>query len=256
MIVVASATLVACSGGTASPATIAPESSVAPLPTAPVKTAVTDTTGGGPTSTTSTTTAPTTTGAGTLPAGVVGLSADGPWRLVDSAPGITAPGLVYELMPKLWVYLPVKEDIAHGITWTFKEADRPIIEAYLHARLVYFQAITSTPIDLTLPGWKQYYADGGAVYFPNLQQRIAEGQVADLDVGVVLRPEVIGDGRTDTEAIVFDCVLDGGVFRMPDGSLAQGSTSGVVKSGISLRIDLHGSEWVVTQVGNQPDACL
>ena len=73
---------------------------------------------------------------------MIGLSADGPWTLVDSAPGVTTPGLVYELMPGLWVYLPVVEDIPNGITWTLNEEDRPIIEAYLQARLVYYLAVT------------------------------------------------------------------------------------------------------------------
>jgi hypothetical protein len=63
------------------------------------------------------------------------LSPDGPWRR-RLAPGITTPGLVYELMPGLWVWLPTEEDIPNGITWVLNEADLPIIEAYLQARLV------------------------------------------------------------------------------------------------------------------------
>ncbi len=141
--------LVGCdSGGSADPATIAPASSQpSTLPTS----------GSSSTSSTtepSTTMVDATTLAGSLPEGEIGLSPDGPWRLVDSAPGITTPGLVYELMPKLWVYLPVEEDIEQGILWTLNEEDLPIIEAYLQARLVFYRAITarsrSTSID---PGW-------------------------------------------------------------------------------------------------------
>ena len=172
-----------------------------------------------PLATTSDTAAPLTS-----PAGALALSADGPWKLVDSAPGITTPGLVYELMPGLWAYLPTVEDIPNGITWVLNKDDLPVIEAYLMARLTYFKAITSKPMDLTNPDWAKYYTDGGRSFIGDLTNRSAEGQVADLDAGVVLRPQVIGEGRTDNEAIVIDCVLDGGVFRMPTGALAPGST--------------------------------
>ena len=243
--------LVSCdSGGSADPATIAPASS---SPTDASTTASSSTTSS--TTEPATTVVDTTAPAGSLPEGDIGLSPDGPWRLVDSAPGITTPGLVYELMPKLWVYLPVEEDIEQGILWTLTEEDLPIIEAYLQARLVYFQSVTSDPIDLDNPGWSEWYSDGGRTYLDNLTIRRNEGQVVDLDVGVVLRPVVIGDERTEVDAIVFDCVLDGGVFRSPDGSLAPGSALGVAPHGIGMRLRDVGAHWVVEQVGEQPNAC-
>jgi hypothetical protein len=187
--------------------------------------------------------------------GALGLSPDGPWRQVDSAPGITTPGLVYELMPKLWVYLPVTEDVANGITWTFNETDRPLIEAYLHAQRTYYEAISSNPMDLEGSDWQLYFADGGSTYRASLEARQRDGQFADLDAGVVLRPQVLGDQRTDLEGVVLDCVLDGGVFRMPDGSLAEGSTFGVVPYGVGMRVAVRDDRWIVTQVGSQDDAC-
>jgi hypothetical protein len=183
------------------------------------------------------------------------LSADGPWKRVDGAPGITTPGLFYELMPKLWVYLPTQEDIAHRILWTFREQDRPIIEAYLQARLVYFKAVTQRPMDLAAPGWTKWYSDGGASFLTPLAPRQQVGQIADLDAGVVLRPEVIGDERTDTTAIVFDCMLDGGVFRMPDGSLATGSSNGVAPLGLGFRMSVVSGAWKMGTFGSQPEAC-
>ena len=105
--------------------------------------------------------APTTT-ATAVPA--LGLSPGGPWTLVDSAPGITTPGLVYELMPKLWAYLPLEEDLPNGIAWTFREEDREIIEAYLQARLVFFRMTETNPFDLDDGGWAQWYRDAGASY--------------------------------------------------------------------------------------------
>lgn len=239
-IVVMACALSACdSGGNAAPDTLGTLESVATLP---------------PTTSTDPA-APSTLPAATIDDGTLGLSPDGPWRQVDSAPGVTTPGLFYELMPKLWVYLPLEEDIPNGITWVLNEADLPIIEAYLQARLVYFTAITTNPIDLNLGGWETWYTDGGAAYRPNLSERIAQGQVGDLDAGVVLRPSVMGEERTDTTAIVVDCFLDGGVFRMPDGSLAPGSSPGVAPYGSAASLVLGDSGWIVDRVAHQQEVC-
>jgi len=241
----AAALLAACSnGGMTEPSTIAPTVATVAAPTS---------TTAGPT-TAPTTTVVDTTSSTVAPA--VLLSPDGPWTRVDSAPGVDTPGLFYELMPKLWVYLPTKEDLDHGITWTFTEPDRPVIEAYLRARLVYFESITSKPMDLDHPGWSEMYADGGEMFLSSLRSRTDEGQVASLADGIVLRPSVLGEDRSDTTAIVFDCVLDGGYFVLPDGSLAPGSVRGVIASGVGYRLELIGSDWLVSDWGVQEDACL
>ncbi len=205
---------------------------------------------------TTTTVMASTTTSTTLAPGAIELSPDGPWRRVDSAPGVTRPGLVYELMDGLWVWLPVVEDVPNGITWVLNKDDLPVIEAYLQARLVYFTAITSDPIDVDLPGWTQWYADGGAAYREILERRRNQGQVGDLDGGVVLRPSVMGEERTDSTAIVADCFLDGGVFRLPDGSLATGSTPGVQPYGSAARLGIGPDGWIVQQVSHQQEVCV
>ncbi len=191
-----------------------------------------------------------------VPPGAVGLSPDGPWRLVDSAPGVTTPGLVYELMPKLWAVIQVEETEQSTYSWTLNDADRPIIEAYLQAQLTYFTAVTSNPINLDLPGWTQFYADGGAAQFVNLQARKNAGQTADLDLGVVYFPEVLSDERSETTALVADCFLDGGVFRLPDGTLAPGSTPGFVETPWATRMSLVGERWVVVEEGSIEGGCI
>lgn len=75
---------------------------------------------------------------------------------------MTKPGLVYLLMPGVWVWLPTVEDIPNGITWVLNEEDLPVIEAYLQARLVFYQSISASPMDFTLAGWDTYYVDGDA----------------------------------------------------------------------------------------------
>ncbi|MCY7299636.1 MAG: hypothetical protein LH616_10540 [Ilumatobacteraceae bacterium] len=229
------------------------------LPTAPPTTAPTVTTSVATTTTVlpSTTVAATSTvapAATTVVAGV-GLSPDGPWRLVDSAPGVTTPGLVYELMPKLWAFIQLEETDTSTYPWTLNDADQPIIEAYLQAQLTYYQAATSDPIDFNQPGWTQFYDVGGSGRFEPLKQRRLDGQVADLDVGVVFQPWLLGDERTDTYAIVADCVLDGGVFRMPDGSLAEGSTAGVARVGKAARMEVIDEQWKVVAEGSFDGGC-
>lgn len=241
-VLLAACALTACdSGGNAAPPT---------LGTAPPAVSMPPTTTAPPPTTTAASAAP-----ASLPPGTVELSPDGPWRRVDSAPGITQPGLTYELMEGLWVWLPTVEDLPNGINWVLNEEDLPVIEAYLQARLVYFQAITSDPIDLAHPGWKTWYADEGAAYREGLTARIDQGQVADISDGVVLRPIVMGEERTDSTAIVADCMLDGGVFRMPDGSLAAGSSPGVAPYGSAARLTGGADQWIVAQISKQPGAC-
>ncbi len=239
VIVVLACALTACdSGGNAAPDTLGTLDSVATLPPATS------------TSTVASTEPPTTVGAGTL-----GLSPDGPWRQVDSAPGVTTPGLFYELMPKLWVYLPLEEDIPNGITWVLNEQDLPIIEAYLQARLVFFRATTHSPMDLESDDWAIYYVDGGEGYRRVLEERNSRHEVFDLDAGVVLRPTVMGEQRSDTFAIVLDCMLDGSTWRLPDGSIGEGSTPGISASGLGVSLQASDGRWLVDKVSTQQEAC-
>jgi len=245
-LMVAVLAVAACdSGGTATPATL-PTTSAAPATSTPATTATTA-------ATTSTVMADTTTVPATTVPGTIGLSEGGPWTLVDSAPGITTPGLVYELMPKLWVYLPIQEDIANGITWTFNEEDRPIIEAYLQARLVFYSAISSRPMDFTSSGWTDWYVDGGDRLRAVFEPKGDAGQVADMTEGVVLRPQVAGDNRTDTTALILDCNLDGAVIRNADGSVAEGSTPGVIVSGVAATMRLVAGSWKLERISGEVD---
>ena len=150
---------------------------------------------------------------------------------------------------------PVGRAETSAYPWTLNEADRPIIEAYLQAQLTYVQAAISDPFDFSQPGWTTFYADGASARLEPLKARRLAGQVADLDIGLVYQPSVLSDERTATYAIVADCVLDGGVFRMPDGSLAEGSTLGVTRTAKAARMEQVDGVWRVAAEGSFDGGC-
>ncbi len=234
--------LAACdSGGNAAPDTLSTTPVTASLPA------------------TTTTSPPETTGS-VVPVtgqpGEIQLSPDGPWTRVDSAPGVTQPGLVYLLMPGVWVWLPTVEDIPNGVTWVLNEDDLPVIEAYLQARIVFFRATSQDPIDLNDPGWEQWYSDQAVASYANfLTPHRNLHETFDTSGGVVLRPTVWGEERSGTTAIVMDCMLDGGVWRLPDGSLGSDSTLGVTPNGLGARMSAKMGVWKVESMSREPIAC-
>jgi len=240
--------LAACGGGTADP--VAPPELAAPLATsAPLITsaaaAVTTVLLESTTIASTTIEAPPTIA--TMPPTVAVaegspmLSPDGPWTLVASAPGINSVGLIYELMPKLWVFLPTQEDRPNGYYWTFNEKDRPAIEGYIKALLTRYRSTDSVPATLDDEGWDLYYTpENAAIIKPKYQAKSDRGEYTDLDLGVILRPTVIEDYRTDDYTIVVDCEIDGAVLRNADGTYAASATPGIMHTGYAagmLRVD-------------------
>lgn len=244
--------LSACSSGDSSP----PLTDLAPL-TSP---AIVATTAAPPSTDATTTTMESTTSTldptATTVLPPLGLSPDGPWKLVDSAPGVEGVGLVYELMPKLWVFLPTEVDLERGYLWTFNEQDRPVIEAYLLAILTRYRSTDSVPATLDDEGWTLYYtADAADELRVLYAERSDRGEYTDLDLGVVLRPVVIEDDRSATYTVVTDCRLDGAVLRNADGSLALGATPGITESGFVAGMVLQASQWKIDGFNITPAGC-
>ena len=52
---------------------------------------------------------------------------------------------------------------------------------------------------------------------------------------------------------VLDCNLDGAVIRNADGSLAAGSTPGIVVSGTAATMTLVGGEWRLDRISDGID---
>jgi hypothetical protein len=121
---------------------------------------------------------------------------------------------------------------------------------------VYYAAVTSDPMDFSSEGWAQFYVDGGERLKGVMEPRGEQGQVVSLDAGVVLRPMVIGDGRTDVDAIVFDCEINGAVRRNSDGSLAEGSTPGIGINEVGATMQLVDNVWKLDRIGDAVGACV
>ncbi len=256
-LIAVTAALAACDNGSAEPVPPSdlstPVATVtqppAPSSTSSPSTTVADTTTSGATTTVAT--APPT-----VPAGAPMLSPDGPWTLVDSAPGINSVGLVYELMPKLWVFLPTQEDRPNGYFWTFNELDRPAIEGYIKAMLTIYRSTDSVPATLDDEGWDLYFTpENAAIMMPPYQERSDAGSYTDLDLGVVLRPSVIEDNRTESYTIVMDCELDGAVLRNADGTYAEGATPGVMITGYAAGMQLVDGLWKIDGFSRSDFAC-
>ena len=250
------AALAACDSGSAEPvppsdlSTPVATVTLVPTPSSSPTTVAESTTSA---ATTTIATAPPTA---TVPVGSPVLSPDGPWTLVDSAPGITSVGLVYELMPKLWVFLPTQEDRPNGYFWTFNELDRPAIEGYIKALLTRYRSTDSVPATLDDEGWDLYYTpENAAIVMPPYQAQSDRGEYTDLDLGVVLRPSVIEDNRTETYTIVTDCELDGAVLRNADGSYADGATPGIMITGYAAGMRLLDGSWKMDGFSRTDFAC-
>jgi hypothetical protein len=181
---------------------------------------------------------------------------DGPWSVVTSIPEVTEPGLYYELsLPGLYAYFPTKISDDDQVFWTMNEADRPVIEAYLHAQLTINESMLTRPMDFNLAGWTQYFEDGGAGYQEDLAIWNNSGQQLSMDLGIVTRPWVIDDDRTETEATIIDCVNDGSTMRGADGSLADGSFNGWGKYGYRVTMAKVDGVWKVRNIGLWEDGC-
>lgn len=191
----------------------------------------------------------------TDPPGIAMLSLDGPWRRVPSAPGVDRPGLYYELLPKVWAYLPVVENVARRVTVTLQPVDVPVIEGYLQAMRVFFLAMAGA-VDGDDPAWDEWFTRDDNFLRTLVRDRLGAGGRGDLDLGIVLQPIVIDDERTDATAIVVDCLLDGSVWLDADGALAEGSRRGWGRLDRAARMVRVGDRWKVEAWGATVAACL
>lgn len=181
---------------------------------------------------------------------------DGPWRVVTSIPEVVEPGLYYELdLPGLYAYFPTKVAVDDQVFWTMNELDRPIIEAYLQAQLTIKRTMLTRPMTFDDPSWARYFEDGGAGMRQVLQPRSDDGLALNMDLGIVMRPWVIEDGRTDTEALVVDCVNNGSLLERVDGSLSATSAPGWMTNDYAASMVNVDGQWKMRVLSSWEAAC-
>ncbi|MEM1334012.1 MAG: hypothetical protein AAGG08_11180 [Actinomycetota bacterium] len=135
--------------------------------------------------------------------------------------------------------------------------DVEIIAAYAEAQAAYHEQASMEPIPAE-PSARLAAAvsDGGARLAENIFVPAASaGEHLDLTDGIVLRPVVIADPRSETEAFIFDCQFDGTVFVNTDGTLAEGQTPGVKEFPQIASIVKVDGEWIVERLTRDERAC-
>ena len=192
-------------------------------------------------------TTPSTTGAPLVIGGTV----------VDSAPGVNSPGEIRELMPKMWVFIPSAPDPADIHVQPPLPEDIEIIAAYIEERTALGELITQNPNPAEAsPRLIASRLDGAKSVTDSILKPDAQaGIYYDLAEGVVFRPIVIADPRSETEAFIFDCQLDASVRRHADGSLVDGEVPGVRRFPQIARMVKAGGRWVVDVVSSDDRVC-
>ena len=176
---------------------------------------------------------------------------------VDSAPGVSTPGDIRLLLPKVWAFVPSIPDPNDNHVQPPSPEDLPIIAAYLEEEAAGNELAVQRPLP-TVPSPRLVAAqtpEALANVIAYYKQLAAAGSYFDLGEGIVLRPVVIASPRSDTEAFIFDCVLDGGVLRTADGSPAQGEVAGVKRSPQIARMVRVADRWVTDVVTTDERVC-
>lgn len=248
--------LAACSGGnevadltTVAPAPSTTESAAAPTTTEAPAIATTDA---------ATTVPETTEAAPVTTVAVDGLTgpmfSDALGVQVDDAPGVRTRGDTRQLLPEgLYVHIAWEPDPQDPSVFTVQPDDVEILEAYANAVTTYYRAALTT-LTLDDPDFARYYIDAGAKYADSFGQARDGGFALSLGSGVVLRPYVLGDQRTDVSAVVLDCYLqDQAFFRPADGTP---SPSDLETSPTIATMVLVDGEWKADVVSTEPSACL
>lgn len=255
-------TIAACSGGnevadlTTVPAP--PATAATPTTEQAVSTTVVETT---PASTTpdatDATDAPTSTDTDDDEAGSNGVTgpmfSDALGTKVESAPGVNTRGDTRQLLSEgLYVHIAWDPDPDDPSVFTVQPDDIEILEAYANAVTTYYRAATTT-VTTDDPDFARYFVDAGAKYDDSLREALAGNFVGSLGNGVVLRPYVLGDQRSDSTAVVLDCYLQNEQF-IPRGTAPQ--LSELATTGQIATMVLMTDGWKIDVAAGEPRACL
>lgn len=177
---------------------------------------------------------------------------------VDGAPGVESPGEVIELVDMVWLFVPTVSDPDDANIVVPLPEDADVIAAYARAMEALYGQVTQNPIPVEpTEAMQATFVDGGAKYSENVFAiRNAAGEYLGFPGdGDVLRPVVIADPRSDTEAFIFDCAISGSRYLNADGSLADGEVGGTTRAPLIIRVVQQDGAWLVDDIQDDERAC-
>ena len=180
-------------------------------------------------------------------------------QLPPAGVDIDVAGEVYELIPKLYLFIPTQDSTTDANIEPPRPEDQAIIEAYARASAADYALITQNPVPGVTPDvpwnlsrsvkWQDEYA-------PIVQAAIDEGRHLDLSDGDLLRPFVIPELSDDKVAYIADCSLvhSDWVSDTTDDTV-PGEPSGleVLPWIVEMRFDSGG--WQMHQRSADPRGC-
>ena len=157
------------------------------------------------------------------------------------------------------VPLPTSTAPNPNLAHIVRPEDTPILEAYVKYITALHQAYSQNPIEVE----RGDLFDGlvTATKFDQTKQGLAKrrdaGQSLQVSQGLTIRPFVISDPRSSTEATVLDCQLDGSYFiDVATGQPSANQKTAIRQFSASALLVLVDGKWVVDRDGFQGGACL
>ncbi len=173
---------------------------------------------------------------------------------VASAPGVNTPGDTRLLLPEgLYVHIAWQPDPNDSSIFNPTPEDIEILEAYANAMATFYRAFLTT-VTTESPDFATYFVDAGAGYEANFAEARDGGYVGSLGNGVVLRPYVLGDQRSDTTAVILDCYLQDEEYILRDGGVP--TLGALTKKSTLATMTKQNGHWQVEEIGSVVGACL
>jgi hypothetical protein len=177
---------------------------------------------------------------------------------VDAAPGVNSPGEIVELFANVWIFIPSEPDPNDASVIPPLPEDSEILAAYARAQqALYVQASQIPVVAMPSPELANVTLDPERLAAGTLGRFSAAAQHVDTSGGMVLRPIVLADPRTEDEAFIFDCQLDGVVYvNDADGSLADGEVRGVTEFPQVASLVRVDGRWFLDELSRDERACV
>ena len=174
---------------------------------------------------------------------------------VDTAPGVRTRGDTRRLLDAgLYVHLAWEADPDDPSVFTVQPDDIPILEAYANAVTVFYRTATTTLI-VNPDEFAPFMVDAGAQFAQSLDSAREGGYVDTLGAGVVLRPYVLADRRTDFSAVVLDCTFSDERFVLRT-DLPRTDSAPVTRGQLATMTVAEDGRWMVESFAEEPAACL